>query len=94
MDEHPLAELGHLHKKTLARFQASMDEYQFIVQQKSSAGLPAELKTTSTWAVNTFGPTCPNSNKSSTRTSTLSIASTSGNMDNGRLSFRPIKFTV
>ena len=60
MDEHPLTELGHLHKKTLARFQASMDEYQFIVQQKSSAGLPAELKTTSTWAVNTFGPNLSN----------------------------------
>lgn len=56
MDEKPVPELTHLHKKTLARFQASMDNYQFILQQKVSAKVPTELKAHTEWAINFFGP--------------------------------------
>ncbi|HEY7534112.1 MAG TPA: reverse transcriptase family protein, partial [Nitrospiraceae bacterium] len=56
MDERPVEELSHLHKKTLARFKASMDNYQFLLQQKTSSRLPLELRTASTWCVNSLGP--------------------------------------
>lgn len=58
MDKRPLAEVGH--KNTLSRFSAFKNEYKFIIHQESSAKLPAELRTTSQWAVNTFRPQMSN----------------------------------
>jgi hypothetical protein len=56
MDERPVEELSHLHKKTLARFRAAMENYQFLLQQKSSSNLPLELRTASAYTINTLGP--------------------------------------
>jgi hypothetical protein len=56
MDERPIEELSHLHKKTLARFRTAMGNYKFLLLQKSSSSLPLELRTASNWAVNTLGP--------------------------------------
>ena len=59
MDEQPLPELSHLHKKTYARFHAAALQYNFVIQNKTGSGVPLHLRTTWPSKINAMAPDNP-----------------------------------
>ncbi len=41
-DHKPLEKLGHLHSKTMNRFQTALLEHDFIIQYKKGSDMPAD----------------------------------------------------
>ena len=41
-DHKPLEKLGHLHSKTMNRFQSALLEHDFIIQYKKESDMPAD----------------------------------------------------
>ena len=42
MDHKPLEKLGHLHSKTMNRFQTALLEHDFVIQYKKGSDMPAD----------------------------------------------------